>query len=140
MSTQICVFTGDLLNRQTNKNKRRHSLIASTEEEFNLGFSEVFKNLEQSNAEITEPIQKPESEYPKIQCSNYPRCHEFNVKVFLQTVTSGVVNMAVTNVLSEMNFTFVDSLIVSLGNCTNKQIDETWKQMEAMVCKNKLNR
>ena len=35
---QIVAFSGDLLNRQTNLNKRRHSLIASTTDELKNSF------------------------------------------------------------------------------------------------------
>lgn len=38
---QIVAFSGDLLNRQTNLNKRRHSLIASTTDEVKNSFNDV---------------------------------------------------------------------------------------------------
>ena len=50
-SNQIAIraFSGDLLNRQTQRNKRRHSLIGSTEEEVLLGFSDVFNDVAIAN-------------------------------------------------------------------------------------------
>jgi len=43
---KIRAFSGDLLNRCTNLNKRRHSLIGSTEEEVLRGFSDVFNDVD----------------------------------------------------------------------------------------------
>ena len=45
-------FSGDLLNRVTAKNKRRHSLIGSTEEEVLLGFSDVFNDFDPEKGKI----------------------------------------------------------------------------------------
>ena len=45
-------FSGDLLNRVTAKNKRRHSLIGSTEEEVLLGFSDVFNDFDPEKGKV----------------------------------------------------------------------------------------
>lgn len=130
----IRAFSGDLLNRCTQKNKRRHSLIASTEEEVLLGFSDVFNDQNISEGgPISLRSNKSCPVYPQIKCSNYPRCHEFNVKIFAHEINPNLVEDAVNSILTEMNFTFVDSLVLSLHkNITNKQLLSVWKQMEQM--------
>lgn len=127
-------FSGDLLNRVTAKNKRRHSLIGSTEEEVLLGFSDVFNDFDPEKG--AEQILKSRSEcpkYPTTTCSNYPRCHEFSLKIFIHEITPNVVDEASKKILSELGFTFIDNLVVSLdGKATKKELDIIWKQMEAL--------
>lgn len=135
MKSNIVAFSGDLLNRQTNRNKRRHSLIGSTEEEVLLGFSDVFNDVDFQHKESNHVLRtKHECKaYPQIQCSNYPRCHEFNVKIFINEIGSGVVNDAVRSILDDLSLTFVDNLIVSLTEkVSTRDLDIIWKQMERM--------
>jgi len=64
---------------------------------------------------------------------NYPRCHEFNVKIFAHEINPNLVDDAVNSILTEMNFNFIDSLVISLQkDISNKLLDTVWKQMESM--------
>ena len=45
-----------------------------------------------------------------------------------------MVDEASKKILSELGFTFIDNLVVSLdGKATKKELDIIWKQMEALV-------
>lgn len=137
-SNQIAIraFSGDLLNRQTQRNKRRHSLIGSTEEEVLLGFSDVFNDVAIANdsTKVNPQVLRTNKEcvlYPTHQCSNYPRCHEFSVKIFAHRIEPNLVKDAVSSVLTEMGFTFIDNLIVSLDkDVTKRDLGNLWEQME----------
>jgi len=129
----IRAFSGDLLNRCTSRNKRRHSLIGSTEEEVLVGFSDVFNNVQLTDEARVHILRTQQecTQYPKVQCNNYPRCHEFTVKIFVHKVSETVVHDAVSSILKELGFSFVDNVIVSIAdNIGNKELDGIWKQME----------
>jgi hypothetical protein len=128
---KIRAFSGDLLNRCTNRNKRRHSLIGSTEEEVLRGFSDVFNDIDvQAQTQILKSNKECEK-YPQIKCPNYPRCHEFTVKIFAHEVESGLVEDAVSSILAERGFSFIDNLVISLEKETSKrELDNIWQQME----------
>jgi len=132
----IRAFSGDLLNRCTSVNKRRHSLIGSTEEEVLLGFSDVFNDVQiaidtaQANPQVLRS-NKTCKNYPSIKCPNYPRCHEFSVKIFAHQIEPKLVEDAVSSVLAEMGFSFIDNLIISLDkDVTNRDLGNVWEQME----------
>lgn len=127
-------FSGDLLNRVTAKNKRRHSLIGSTEEEVLLGFSDVFNDFEPEKGAGQDLRSRSECpKYPNVKCSNYPRCHEFSLKIFVHQITPTLIGEATAAILAELGFNYIDSLIVSLDeNITKKELDTVWKQMETL--------
>ena len=142
---QIVAFSGDLLNRQTNLNKRRHSLIASTTDEIKNSFddvdtsdgqkyhssacfetgnfqvkirpflnSQIWKDNFLTRLAVTHLGVKVQlfkcywvrvqlditvcfiqmSRYPTKLCNNYPRCHEFNVKLFLHSADPSSVKVS----------------------------------------------
>lgn len=134
--TQVVAFSGDLLNRQTTLNKRRHSLIASTIEEVKDGFSNV--TTENNDAKFHSAIcfetgELKMSQYPTRTCNNYPRCHEFTVKVFLFKEDPKLVTAAVKSILSEMDFKYADTLIVAFGkDIETRDIGKIWKAAEEL--------
>jgi len=131
---KIMAFSGDLLNRQTQHNKRRHSFFGSSEEEVLVGFSSCFDDFSISsgtklyNLRSTNEIK---SVYPETKCNNYPRCHELTVKLFINAISNDVVTRGLQTVLSELELEFADNLILSFHNsANNKLIETTWKQAE----------
>jgi len=72
--------------------------------------------------------------YPQVKCPNYPRCHEFAVKIFAHEIEAGLVEDAVSSILGEMGFSFIDNLVISLDQeISNKMLDHMWQQMERVV-------
>lgn len=131
--TQIVAFSGDLLNRQTTLNKRRHSLIASTTDEIKNSFNDVKstdgKKYHSSACFETGNFQM--SRYPTRLCNNYPRCHEFNVKLFLHSADPSCVKTGVNSILSEMNFKYADSLILAFEKkISSREIKRIWTEAE----------
>lgn len=130
---KIRAYSGDLLNRQTKTNKRRHSFLGTPEDEILVGFSSAFDDL--SISEDKEYVIRSKNEitadYPKTKCNNYPRCHELSVKLFIHEVTSDVVSRGMNDILVELGQDYVDSLILALDSSfTNKQVENIWKQAE----------
>jgi len=129
----IKAYTGDLLNRQTQKNKRRHSFFGSPEDEVLFGFSSVFPD---DKANLSENLilrsKVLSNEYPQQKCNNYPRCHEHTVKLFVNKISENVVNRGVLNVLNELGLEYIDNLILSVSeSITAKELERIWKQMES---------
>jgi len=129
----IKAFTGDLLNRKTKSNKRRHSFFGSSEDEVLFGFSSVFDKCDVTDNEtVVLRSAAPEGiSYPTRKCNNYPRCHEHTIKLFVSRITDDVVRRGLNDCLSELGVDYVDSLILSLSEAvTVKELDAVWKQME----------
>jgi len=131
---KIMAFSGDLLNRQTQHNKRRHSFFGSSEEEVLVGFSSCFDDFATSNGKNLYNLRSTneiKSVYPETKCNNYPRCHELTVKLFINRISNDVVTRGLQTVLAELELDFADNLILSFDNsATNKMIETTWKQAE----------
>jgi len=154
----IKAYTGDLLNRQTQNNKRRHSFFGSPEDEVLFGFSSVFPDDKvklEENLILRSKVLS--NEYPRQKCNNYPRCHEHTVKLFVNKISENVVNRGVVNVLNELEVEYIDNLILSVSgqevifylyffelleikitipiseSITAKELERIWKQMESEV-------
>jgi len=128
-------YTGDLLNRQTQTNKRRHSFFGSSVDEVLFGFSSVFDKVEVNGNDASECVDLRSTntfnQYPTKMCNNYPRCHEHTVKLFVNRITDNVVNRGVMNVMTELQVDYIDNLVVSVdGSITDKELDGVWRQME----------
>lgn len=128
-------YTGDLLNRQTQKNKRRHSFFGSSEDEVLFGFSSVFDKVEVNGNDANECVvlrsTNAFNHYPTRMCNNYPRCHEHTVKLFINRISENVVHRGVMNVMTELQVDYIDNLVISVdGGITNKELDGVWRQME----------
>lgn len=130
---KIRAYSGDLLNRQTKTNKRRHSFLGTPEDEILVGFSSAFDDVNISNEKECVIRSKNEiaTDYPQIKCNNYPRCHELTVKLFIHEVNEDVVARGLKDILLELNQDYVDSLILALDkNFTKKEVETVWKQAE----------
>ncbi|CAG5104578.1 Oidioi.mRNA.OKI2018_I69.chr1.g1354.t1.cds [Oikopleura dioica] len=139
--TQIVAFSGDLLNRQTTLNKRRHSLIASTTDEVKNSFKDVNSNdgLKFHSSACFETGNFQMSRYPTKRCNNYPRCHEFNVKLFLHSADPSSVKAGLNSILSEMDFKYADSLILAFEkNISSREINRIWKEAEQLKSSGKV--
>lgn len=56
------------------------------------------------------------------------------MKIFAHRIEPNLVKDAVSSVLTEMGFTFIDNLIVSLDkDVTKRDLGNLWEQMERVV-------
>ena len=107
---------------------------------------ESFSPEGENIAELTlKPIRTRPAEYPKISCSRYPLCHELTVKVrafqlqlnlysirqiFVQTVVDDLVESAISQILSELEFNFIDHVILSFDKEeSDENVDAIWLQL-----------
>ena len=73
--------------------------------------------------------------YPRVKCSNYPKCHEFSIKIFLHELSDNVTEEACRTVLEEYpEIVFIDNLVVSLERTvTLADLDLVMAQLQFLV-------
>ena len=73
--------------------------------------------------------------YPRVKCSNYPKCHEFSIKIFLHELSDNVTEEACRTVLEEYpEILFIDNVVVSLeSTVTLADLDLVMTQLQFLV-------
>ena len=80
----LFAHSGDILNRSTPENKRRHSLVGTTQEELFGGLYNAFHNFKlepDQKRYFLKDLNNNKINYPTTRCSKYPKCHELAIKV-----------------------------------------------------------
>merc|ERR1739847_257114 len=113
----LFAHSGDILNRSTSENKRRHSIVGTTREELFGGLASAFHDFKLSTEQksyFLKDLNNNRISYPSTRCSRYPKCHELTVKIFLNEYRDGVIDQCLNELLPEIELENVDFLIVSL--------------------------
>jgi len=124
--------SGDILNYYAS-DKRVSSFVPPASQS-NLALRPLFESFSPEGENIAEltlkPIRTRPAQYPKISCSRYPLCHELTVKIFVQTVVDDLVESAVSQILSELEFNFIDHVILSFDKEeSDENVDAIWLQL-----------
>lgn len=115
------------------RNKRRHALVGTTEQEIFFGFCDVFKTESINSSNVLRSPHKVIA-YPRVKCPNYPKCHEFSIKIFLHELSDDVIEEACNTVLEEHpEISYIDNVIVSVERgVTLTELDLVFRQLEVL--------
>merc|ERR1712168_105990 len=130
----ILIHSGDIFNYYETKegmnalmDPERQSNEALTN---NLEFDFDENNSIVLNEEENIIRLRKESDYPQTTCSRYPECHELTLKIFIHNKMNFLINKCLTMVLNELQFAYVDNLIVSFdSDAADDEIDSIWSSV-----------